>query len=149
MQITSRFTIAIHALAFIDLYKDEMRVTSNVLASSIQVNPVIIRTVLSKLKAAGIIDSRQGSGGFLLAKPLHNISFYDIYEAVESIHQSGLFHFHENPHPDCPVGKNIHAAINDKTQRVQHSMEAELKQIFMSDVVNDLILEIKRCEQSK
>ncbi len=143
MQITSRFTIAIHALAYIDLFQDETRVTSNVLAESIQVNPVIIRTVLSKLKDAGIIDARQGSGGSRLAKPLEDISFYDIYQAVDTVDETGLFHFHENPHPKCVVGGNIHAALDDKLQRVQDAMEAELKKISMADVMADLEKEIK------
>lgn len=138
MQITSRFTIAIHALAFIDLFQDEQRVTSKVLASSIQVNPVIIRTVLSKLKEAGIIDSRQGSGGSRLAKPPKDISLYDIYKAVDTVDETGLFHFHENPHPDCVVGGNIHKALDDKIRRVQDAMENELKSITMADVVGDL-----------
>lgn len=148
MQITSRFTIAVHALAFIDLYQGEMRVTSNVLAKSIQVNPVIVRTVLSKLKEAGIIDARQGSGGSRLARPLEGVTFYDIYKAVESIDETGLFHFHETPHPDCVVGGNIHAALDDKLGRVQDAMEEELKKIRMSDVAGDLAKEMKRRNQS-
>ncbi|MBP3895726.1 MAG: Rrf2 family transcriptional regulator [Mogibacterium sp.] len=148
MQITSRFTIAVHALAFIDLFQDEQRVTSNVLASSIQANPVIIRTVLSKLKEAGIIDARQGSGGSRLARPLEDISLYDIYKAVDTVDETGLFHFHENPHPKCVVGGNIHAALDGKLQKVQESMENELKQIHMSDVVDDLIREMQRRGQS-
>ena len=138
MQITSRFTIAVHALAYIKLFQDKTRVTSNVLADSIQANPVIIRTVLSKLKEAGIIDARQGSGGSRLAKPLKEISLYDIYKAVDTVDETGLFHFHENPHPQCIVGGNIHAALDDKLQRVQDAMEAELKKISMSDVMSDL-----------
>ncbi len=148
MQITSRFTIAVHALAFIDLFQDEQRVTSNVLASSIQANPVIIRTVLSKLKEAGIIDARQGSGGSRLAKPLEEISLYDIYKAVDTVDETGLFHFHENPHPACVVGGNIHAALDGKLQKVQDSMENELRQIHMSDVVDDLTREMHRRGQS-
>ena len=144
MQITSRFTIAIHALAFINLFQDEMRVTSNVLASSIQVNPVIVRTVLSKLKDAGMIDARQGSGGSRLARPLEGITFYDIYKAVDTVDKTGLFHFHEHPHPDCVVGGNIHAAVDDKIQRVQDAMENELKSITMADVMSDLENEIKK-----
>ena len=144
MQITSRFTIAIHALAFIDLFQDEQRVTSNVLSASIQTNPVIIRTVLSKLKEAGIIDARQGSGGSHLAKPVSEITFYDIYKAVDTVDETGLFHFHENPNPLCLVGLNIHAALDDKIQKVQDAMEDELKRITMADVLGDLSKEIRR-----
>ena len=148
MQITSRFTIAVHALAYIDLFQDQQRVTSNVLAASIQANPVIIRTVLSKLKEAGIINARQGSGGSRLARPLEDISLYDIYKAVDTIYETGLFHFHENPHPQCVVGGNIHKALDDKLQRVQDAMENELRSITMADVATDLTKEMSRRGQS-
>ena len=105
---------------------------------------MIIRTVLSRLKDSGIIDARQGSGGSRLAKPLDEISFYDIYRAVDSVDDTGLFHFHENPHPKCAVGGNIHAALDGKLQKVQESMEDEMKRITMADVVDDLAKEIHR-----
>lgn len=148
MQITSRFTIAIHALAFIDLFQNEMRVTSNVLARSTQVNPVTIRNVLSQLKETGIIDAHKGSGGFRLARPLKDISFYDIYKSVYTAKETGLFNFHKNPHPDCVVGGNIHAALDDKLQCVQDSMEDELKRIAMADVVDDIVREAHRRNQT-
>ena len=132
MQISSRFTIAIHSLAVIYLRQDHQRVTSNFLAESIQVNPVVVRSVLSGLKAAGIIESRQGSGGSRLAKPLDAITFYDIYV------KEGLFNFHPNPHQDCPVGRNIHQAVDGKLIQIQAAMENELKRITMQDVVDDL-----------
>ncbi|HEM4275483.1 TPA: Rrf2 family transcriptional regulator [Streptococcus suis] len=138
MQISNKFTIAIHALAFIHLFQDQQRVTSKVLANSIQANPVIIRSVLSGLKDAGIVDAKQGSGGFRLAKPLDDISLYDIFVTVDNIDKKGLFNFHENPHPDCIVGGNIHAAVDDKLVQVQTAMEKELKTMYMSVVLVDL-----------
>ena len=50
MQISSRFTIAIHMLTCMENFKDEYKITSDFLASSINVNPVIIRRILSQLK---------------------------------------------------------------------------------------------------
>ena len=67
---------------------------------------------------------------------------------MDTVDEAGLFHFHENPHPDCVVGGNIHAALDEKIQRVQDSMENELKGIFMSDVVDDLVKEMHRRNQS-
>lgn len=136
MQISSRFTIAVHVLTCIDTFKNE-KVTSEFLASSVQVNPVIIRKILSQLKAADIIKVQRGSGGSTIIKPLNKITFYDIYEAVECINNDELFHFHENPNPDCPVGRNIHHALDDKLQQVQSALENELKQITLQDVIND------------
>ena len=137
MQITSRFTIAIHSIALIEYNKD-MKVTSNIIAGSTNVNPVIVRGVLSQLKEAGIVHSRQGAGGFTLARPLDQITFYDIYKAVDSVKDEGLFHFHEHPNPDCPVGRNIHAATDSRLARIQATMENEMKEIKLSDVVADV-----------
>ena len=49
-----------------------------------------------------------------------------------------LFHFHENPNPQCPVGKNIHNVLDDKLMRVQTAMERELVAITLQDVKEDL-----------
>ena len=137
MQITSKFTIAAHIITAIDYFKDKETVTSSFLAGSVGVNPVIVRNIMGDLKEAGIISISQGKSGITLAKPLGEITFYDVYRAVDCVKGDGLFHFHEQPNPECPVGKNIHAAMDDKLMRVQDAMENELKQIRLSDVTND------------
>ncbi len=119
-------------------FKDEYKITSDFLASSINVNPVIIRRILSQLRDAGIIEVKRGTGGAAVIKPLDEITFLDVYRAVECIEENTLFHFHENPNPDCPVGKNIHNILDDKLKRVQDAMERELDAITLADVMRDL-----------
>ena len=138
MQISSRFTIAIHMLTCMEAFKKDYKITSDFLASSINVNPVIIRRILSQLREADIIEVKRGTGGAMIARPLTDITFLDIYYAVECIEENTLFHFHENPSPDCPVGKNIHNILDNKLVRVQEAMERELKAITMADVMDDL-----------
>ena len=138
MQITSKFTIAIHIITAIEFFSEKETVTSNFLAGSVGANPVIVRNVMGKLKEAGIISISQGKSGISLAKSLDKITFYDVYKAVECVDGEGLFHFHENPNIKCPVGKNIHKAMDDKLQRVQHAMEEELRKITVADVAHDL-----------
>lgn len=138
MQITSRFTIAVHIIAAIDYFNDKEKVTSKFLAGSVGVNPVIIRNVMGELKDAGIIDISQGKSGITLARPLDQITFYDIYKAVDSVNdEEGLFHFHENPSAACPVGRNIHKSVDGKLTEVQDAMEDEMKKITLAEVVND------------
>ncbi len=138
MQMTSRFTIAAHMVSAVDYLGDEMTVTSNLLAGSIGANPVIVRSVMSKLKEAGILHSSQGKSGITLARPLEDISFYDIYKAVDCVDDSGLFHFHEQPNPNCSVGRNIHTALDGRLQDVQDAMEQKMKSITMAEVVADI-----------
>jgi len=138
MQISSRFTIAIHIFACIDVFENDYKITSDFLAGSVNVNPVIIRRLLTQLKAAGLITVARGTGGTAIAKPLDEITFYDVYLAVECIEDNKLFHFHDNPSALCPVGRNIHKALDDKLERVQAAMEREMKSITLKDVKNDI-----------
>ena len=137
MQITSKFTAAVHILACIDIFDGQMRVTSDFLSGSTGVNAVIVRGVLGQLRNAGIVETRQGSGGAHLAKALDKITLYDIYKAVDCVDDEGLFHFHENPNADCPVGRNIHKAMDDRLQTAQAALENELKSTTLAQVVAD------------
>lgn len=137
MQISSRFTLAIHIFACIDTFGSEYKVTSEFLAGSTNVNPVIIRKILSQLKKAGLIEVARGTGGTTAAKPLEEITFFDIYNAVECVEKGELFHFHENPSTSCPVGRNIHHILDDKLLQVQSALEKELAAITLADVKRD------------
>lgn len=63
MKITSRFTVAVHTLLVIHLFGRSAKVTSDFIADSVQVNPVVIRRALVSLKRAGFIEVKAGSGG--------------------------------------------------------------------------------------
>lgn len=137
MQISSRFTIAIHIFSCINTFEKENKITSGFLAGSVNVNPVVIRKLLSQLKAAGLVNVQRGSGGASIAKPLDQITFLDVYRAVECIENGELFHFHENSNPECPVGRNIHRILDGKLHQVQKAMECEMEKITLADVILD------------
>lgn len=137
MQISSRFTMAIHMFACIDTFSD-MKMTSDFMAGSIGTNPVMIRKLLQQLKAAGLVEVARGTGGVTITRPLDQITFLDIYKAVECAPEEQLFHFHENPNPACPVGRNIHRVLDDKLLQVQKAMEDKLAGITLADVKQDV-----------
>jgi len=134
MQISSRFTVALHIFACVDVFKDEYKVTSDFLASSINTNPVIIRKILSQLKGAGLITVARGTGGITVNKPLSEITFYDVYQAIEPVENGNLFHFHEAPNPACPVGRNIHALLDGKLEAIQNAMEDEMRRYTLEEI---------------
>lgn len=118
-------------------FGDSNKITSEFLAASTNVNPVIVRKILGQLKKAGIVEVARGSGGAVLAKSENNITFLDIYKAVDCVGDGELFHFHENPNPLCPVGRNIHAVLDDRLIKVQQAMEKELASVTLKDVLDD------------
>lgn len=136
MQISSRFTIAIHILICIETFKNDNKVTSDFLASSVNVNPVVIRRMLQQLKLAGMVNVVRGSGGTEIAKPIDEITLLDIYNAVECVEEGKLFHFHEKPNNLCPVGKNIHNILDVRLDAIQEAMEKEMKSVTIADIMD-------------
>ncbi len=142
MQFSSRMTIAVHILLAIAEFADKEKTTSTFLAQSVNVHPVIIRNTLGKLKAAGIVHVRAGEGGATLANDPQKITLLDIFEAVEK--EEDLFHFHEHPNPQCLVGKNMHAILDQRLISIQNAMRKEMRAITLQDLINDM----KRCIQT-
>lgn len=134
MQISSRFTIALHIFTCADVFKDQYKVTSNFLAGSINTNPVIIRKILTQLKKAGLITVARGTGGISPTRPLSDITFYDVYQAIGPVENGDLFHFHESPNPECSVGRNIHGLLDGKLKAIQGAMETEMKKYTIEDL---------------
>ena len=134
MQISSRFTIALHIFTCVETFKNDYKITSDFLAGSINTNPVIIRKILTQLKNAGLITGARGTGGISPTRPLKEISFYDVYQAIEPVENGDLFNFHSSPNPQCPVGKNIHALLDDKLKTIQLAMENEMKKYTLDDL---------------
>lgn len=150
MQIPSRFSIAIHiclCLEFFDADSEMNRncdkahckkMTSEVLAESVGVNSVIIRNILAQLKAAQLVHISRGSGGSKLAKNPQSISLLDIFNAVDSMGENGLFRFHTNPSELCPLGKNIHLLLDTHFEQAQKALEGYLENIKLIDVLKGL-----------
>ncbi|MDE6454844.1 MAG: Rrf2 family transcriptional regulator [Dysosmobacter sp.] len=149
MQISSRFTIAVHVLLCIEMFKGSHKVTSDFLASSVNANPVVIRKLLLQLKAAGIIRVARGTGGADTVMPPGEITLLDVYNAVESLDGGELFRFHENPNPLCPVGRNIHAVLDVKLEEIQRAMEKKLGEVTLQDVLADTkrLLALENCQK--
>lgn len=146
MKITSRFTIAIHTLLCIEAFSPEFKLTSEFIAASVNVNPVIIRRTLGQLKEAGLVVVARGSGGALLARDAGGITLLDVYNAVESV-DGDLFNFHEHPNQACPVGKHVHAVLDGHLHAAQKALEDYLGRVRLSDLssqITDMIDQMSR-----
>lgn len=138
MQISSRFTVALHIFTCVDTFKNEYKITSDFLAGSINTNPVIIRKILTQLKRSGLITVARGTGGIEPTRALKEITFYDVYEAIDPIENGDLFNFHESPNPQCPVGKNIHTLLDRKLKSIQSAMENEMKKYTIDNLRSEM-----------
>ncbi|WP_274940565.1 Rrf2 family transcriptional regulator [Chordicoccus furentiruminis] len=142
MQVSTKFTIALHILAATEYFGKDQKITSELLASSIGSNPVIIRNIMGSLRNAGLIEIKRGPGGITISRPLDQITFYDVYEAVET-NKDTLFHFHDDLNPNCPVARNMHGALDGKLTEIQRQFGEDLKRFTVGDVVRDLYRNIE------
>lgn len=138
MQISTKFTIAVHILVASKFFEKDQKITSTFLAESIGSNPVIVRNIMLQLQKAGIIDVKRGPGGITITRPLSEITYLDIYRAVETNSEENLFRFHENPNPQCPVGRNIHKALDQSLADIQDKFEGELASHNVQEVYNNI-----------
>lgn len=136
MQYSSRLPVAVRILLAIVEFEGKEKTTSTFLAGSVNVNPVIIRNTLGQLKTAGLVTVKAGEGGASLAKDPKDITLMDVFNAVEK--EELLFHFHENPNPECPVGKNVHAVLDRRLFSIQEAMQKQMRSITLQDLIDDM-----------
>lgn len=138
MKISSRFSVAVHILSLIAT-STNVPCTSEWIAGSVNTNPVIIRRVTGQLKKAGLVNVRPGTGGAYLIKDPADITLLAIYHAVEVVEEGQLFHVHEEPNPECPVGASIQGVLQIILLRAQTAMEQILAEVTLKELVTNLI----------
>ena len=114
----------------------QYKTTSTFLADSVGINPVIVRNTLGQLKAAGLVHVEAGVGGASLAKGPEDVTLLDVFRAGEE--KEDLFHFHENPNPKCPVGRNVHAVLDGELRAVSDAMEHRLQLVTLQKLIDDM-----------
>jgi len=106
-----RFAIALHILTLLDKANGEL-LSSEYLAGSININPVLVRKELGNLRNHHFVTSKEGkNGGSSLAKSANEITLGEVYESVRQI--SLLGNQKNTPNSKCPVGKDINMHLNN------------------------------------
>ena len=122
--IKSKFSITTHILTLLAAEGDWT--TSNYIAGSINVNPVLVRKELALLKQYHFIESREGkNGGVRLAKSPADILLSDIFNLVKG--EDHLFGFSKNtPNPACPIGREINKHLDQLYSDIDKTVELKL-----------------------
>jgi Rrf2 family protein len=117
--MSGRFQIAMHIMTL--LAAEDKMLSSDYMAGSININPVLVRKELSNLIKQGLIASREGkSGGYTLVRPATSISLKSIYQAVKP---DNIFGQAKNqPNPACPIGRQINIHLKDLDEEIEQTM---------------------------
>lgn len=125
-----RFATSLHILLLLDHIEDEL-LSSEFIASSININPVLVRKEMSNLRNHGLLESKEGKGGgSKLAKPASKIFLSDVYKAIR---EEPLLGRSNNPNPQCEIGKQINLHITHLYKEAEEVLIDSLAKITLED----------------
>lgn len=137
MKIRQSFEQAICILLLIGA--SESPIKSHELSQKLDVSDSYLKKVTRQLVVSGLITSKASKlGGFVLKKKLEDISFFDIFEAIE-----GKERFVETTHlvekvfdPRLKV-KETEAVIVDYLDKAEQQYKAKLKEITLDHIIKE------------
>lgn len=133
MKLNTRFAVAVHLLALLTLNQKTLN-TSELMARSVNTNSVVIRRLTSQLKKAGLVQVRPGVGGASLTRAADEITLLDVYRAVNTKQQAPLLPLHPDPNQRCPIGRNIHDALEMPLAKANQAMLKSLETTSVADI---------------
>lgn len=128
---TGQFPISLHILTLLCHGYGEL-LSSEYIAGSININPVLVRKEISNLRKHGLVETKEGkNGGSYLAKPAEKIVLSEVYQAVKTT--SFLGQSKNSPNPDCPVGKQINQHLDKLYNEAENALIANLEGVTLAD----------------
>lgn len=134
MRNDTRLSRMLHTL--IHMARHEQPATSDTLAQMLSTNPVVVRRTMALLKEQGYVRSEKGHrGGWMLAKPLAEITLLDIHQALgsSSIFAIGL----ATDHPECLVERAVNNALTEAFDAAQALLLTRLRSITLQQLADD------------
>jgi DNA-binding IscR family transcriptional regulator len=132
--ISGKFAITIHILTLLSKFPEDY-LSSEFIAGSMNLHPVLVRKEIANLKKNNIVESKEGkNGGTKLLKSASNISLDAIFKMTFDTVTLG---FSKNePNPDCPVGKQINKNLENLYQNINEKISLQLSGISLEDFSN-------------
>lgn len=135
LKYSHKLSDAIHILAYLDICHDD-NLSSRAIASSIESNSSVVRSLISDLRKASLINSRQGVANTELAKKPTEISIYDVFMAINADHN--LLHIDPKTNPKCIVGGNIQEVLTESYQQIENQAFAEMRKITLKYIIDQI-----------
>jgi DNA-binding IscR family transcriptional regulator len=111
--------------------------TSEVLARSMDTNPVVVRRIMAGLREAGFVQSEKGhGGGWTLACDLAKVTLRDIYEALGS--PSLLAIGNRTESPGCLVEAAVNAHLHTSFEAAEHLLLARFGEVTLAMLRDDV-----------
>ena len=128
----TRLSDLLQILVYLKVHNGE-KITSQRLASSLNTNPSLVRSMLVQLRSAGLLESIKGKPH--LAKDLNKVTVYDVYEAIDPT--KNLLQVDDNTSQVCSVGVAFPEVLEKYYQEVQRIAAEKMKEVTVQQLVDE------------
>ncbi|PNH91299.1 Rrf2 family transcriptional regulator [Vibrio diazotrophicus] len=131
MRTDSRLSRVIHAL--LHMHDTQQPLTSEVLAKMLNTNSSVIRRTMSGLRDKGYVMSSKGHhGGWVLTKPLEDITLLELYEALGMPRLFAISS--ESDNSTCLVQQIADESLNNALEISRHVFIAQLEKVTLAEL---------------
>lgn len=111
--------------------------TSETIAAMLNTNPVVVRRTMAGLREAGYVQSGKGhGGGWMLARPLADITLLDIHRALGDPPVFALGTTDE--HADCLVERAVNATLGDAMREAETLLLERFGRVTLADLARNV-----------
>ena len=133
MRQDSRLSRMLHVLIHMGRHDGVM--TSDMIATMLDANPVVIRRTMAGLREQGYVRSEKGHrGGWTLTRPLAELSLLDIYRAVgePSVFAVGPAY----DMPGCPIEQAVNTTLKDVFDEAEQLLLRRFAGVTLADIAD-------------
>ena len=132
MKSSSQLSDVLHVL--LHLAQADAPVTSEVLASAMSTNPVVLRRLMVGLREAGLVSSEKGhGGGWVMSAPVESVTLRDVHMALGAPALVSLG-FRED-RPECLVAQVVNESLQTAMQQAEASLLTRLEEITLAELL--------------
>ncbi|MFY0482135.1 Rrf2 family transcriptional regulator [Flavobacterium sp. PLA-1-15] len=129
--ISGKFAITLHILTLLSKFPDEY-LSSDFLAGSMNLHPVLVRKEIANLKKNNIVESKEGkNGGTKLLVPAKDLTLDMIFKLT--FEKVTLGFSKKDPNPNCPIGKQINQNLQLLYDDINDKISDQLHGITLTD----------------
>ncbi len=131
MRQDSRLSRMLHVLIHMGRHDGPM--TSDMIASMLDANPVVIRRTMAGLRDQGYVRSVKGhGGGWTLARPIGDLTLLDIYRAVGEPSLFAVGPAYDMP--GCVIEKAVNATLKDVFADAERRLMERFAGVTLADI---------------
>jgi Rrf2 family protein len=132
--VKSEFTIAVHSLVYLAYLPDHMA-SSDAIAKNVCTNAARIRKIMSCLRKAGLVTTKEGlGGGYILNASPEDVSLSQVYRAtcLGSLKPNWCT---GDPEVDCLISANIQTVLDEILEDTEAHLLKYLNEVTLQSVL--------------